>query len=62
MCNHNVLVPGALTQISLSQIALDKSATYARLDLPAVVDAEGNVISEAVSGYLTHINDKPVAP
>ena len=34
--------------------------TYGRVDLPAVVDADGNVISEAVPGYLTHIDDKPV--
>ena len=32
----------------------------ARIDLPAVTDAEGNVITPAVPGYLTHINDKPV--
>ena len=36
-------------------------ATYARVDTPAVVDTEGNVITEAVPGYLTHINDKPAA-
>ncbi|MBQ5657729.1 MAG: BspA family leucine-rich repeat surface protein [Bacteroidaceae bacterium] len=34
--------------------------TYARVDMPAVTDDEGNVITEAVPGYLTHINDKPV--
>ena len=37
-------------------------ATYARVDTPAVVDTEGNVITEAVPGYLTHINDKPANP
>lgn len=36
--------------------------TYARVDTPAVLDAEGNVITEATPGYLTHINDAPVAP
>jgi surface protein len=34
------------------------SGIYARVDLPAVVDAEGNVIAEAVPGLLTHIKDK----
>ena len=34
--------------------------TYARVDMPAVTDDEGNVVTEAVPGYLTHINDKPV--
>ena len=34
------------------------SGVYARVDLPAVVDAEGNVIAEAVPGLLTHIKDK----
>jgi hypothetical protein len=29
-------------------------ATYARVDTPAVVDAEGNVITEAIPGYLTY--------
>ena len=28
--------------------------TYARVDTPAVVDAEGNVLTEAVPGYLTY--------
>ena len=28
--------------------------TYARVDTPAVMDAEGNVITEAVPGYLTY--------
>lgn len=28
--------------------------TYARVDIPAVVDEEGNVITEAVPGYLTY--------
>ena len=37
-------------------------ATYARVDEPAVRDDEGNVITEAVPGLLTHINDKPVTP
>ena len=34
-------------------------ATYARIDIPAEVDAEGNVITEAIPGYLTHISAKP---
>jgi len=37
-------------------------ATYARVDMPAVLDADGNVITEAVPGYLTHISDKPAQP
>ena len=37
-------------------------ATYARVDMPAVLDADGNVITEAVPGYLTHISDMPVNP
>jgi surface protein len=36
-------------------------ATYARVDTPAVVDAEGNVITEAVPGYLTY-KAAPEAP
>ena len=36
-------------------------ATYARIDLPAVKDAEGNVITEAVPGYLTY-KAAPVKP
>ena len=36
-------------------------ATYARIDLPAVKDAEGNVITEAVPGYLTY-KAAPVTP
>ena len=35
--------------------------TYARVDTPAVVDAEGNVITEAVPGYLTY-KAAPEAP
>jgi hypothetical protein len=38
---------------------LGNKARYARVDLPAVLDEEGNVIVEAVPGLLTHINDKP---
>ena len=41
---------------------LGNKARYARVDLPAVLDEEGNVITEAVPGLLTHINDKPVTP
>ena len=36
-------------------------ATYARIDLPAVKDADGNVITEAVPGYLTY-KAAPVTP
>jgi surface protein len=35
--------------------------TYARVDTPAVMDAEGNVITEAVPGYLTY-KAAPEAP
>lgn len=48
------LTGGAGTKVS------NVNATNARIDLPAVTDAEGNVITPAVPGYLTHINDKPV--
>lgn len=42
---------------TLSSIG-SNSAVYARVDLPAVVDDAGNVITEAVPGLMTHINDK----
>jgi hypothetical protein len=50
----NKLVGGAGTKVS------GTNATYARIDIPAVKDEAGNVITPAVPGYLTHINDKPV--
>jgi surface protein len=37
------------------------NATYGRIDLPAVKDADGNVITEAVPGYLTY-KAAPVTP
>ena len=48
------LVGGAGTKVS------GTNATNARIDIPAVKDEAGNVITPAVPGYLTHINDKPV--
>lgn len=53
--NNKVLVGGNGTKYSNSY----RNAVYARIDLPAVVDEDGNVITPAVPGYLTHINDKP---
>ena len=53
--NNTKLVGGNGTKYSDSNIGV----AYARLDLPAVLDDQGNVITEAVPGYLTHINDKP---
>ena len=53
--NNKALVGGNGTKYSNSY----RNAVYARIDLPAVVDEDGNVITPAVPGYLTHINDKP---
>jgi surface protein len=54
--NNTKLVGGNGTKYSDQKIGV----AYARIDTPAVTDAEGNVITPAVPGYLTHINDKPV--
>ena len=53
--NNKVLVGGNGTKYSNSY----RNAVYARIDLPAVVDEDGNVITPAVPGYLTHISQKP---
>lgn len=52
--NNTKLTGGNGTQYSDRKIGVD----YARIDLPAQVDDQGNVIREAVPGYLTHIRDK----